>query len=90
MLNNNHLKRVLVCIAQYDLHFVTCIMYSRMVGFRMFHNTAILLVEKLYHMTRSRDFNFFIDITTLVDRNCPLPTTKNKNVWPPLNPNPNP
>ena len=31
----------------------------------MFQNTAFLLVEKMCHMTRSREINFFIDSTAL-------------------------
>ena len=31
----------------------------------MFQNTAFLLVEKMCHMTRSRDVNFFFDSTAL-------------------------
>ena len=48
--------------AQYDLHFVTCINVF-VSDWPMFQNTAFLLVEKMCHMTRSRDITFFIDST---------------------------
>ena len=50
--------------AQYDLHFVTCknVFVS---DWSMFQNTAFLLVEKICHVTKSHDINFFIDSTAL-------------------------
>ena len=58
------LSTLVVYNAQYDLHFVTCknVFVS---DWPMFQNTAFLLVEKMCHMTKSRDITFFIDSTAL-------------------------